>query len=144
MNLPLARLRRGTQQVWLHDRMSPPPEGAPAPLAAPPAPPPATTPAAAPTTPGASAAAAPAATQTFRMMGAPPAAPTPTATPAAETPASVFDVTKATRRDFWRADDAVQYLRFWQHDAAACRELRTVLQRLEPSTWVFAHTDDRV
>ena len=75
---------------------------------------------------------------------APSSAPTPTPAPTSETPASVFDVTKAKRRDFWRADDAVQYLRYWRHDAAACRELRTVLQRLEPSTWVFAHTDDRV
>ena len=78
------------------------------------------------------------------MMGAPPAPSSPTPAPASETPASVFDVTRAKRRDFWRADDAVVYLRFWQHDATACRELRTVLQRLEPSTWVFAHTDDRV
>ena len=139
MNLPLARLRRGTQQVWLHDRLSPPPAVASAPLAAPP-PPPATV----PPPSGASAPAAPGAAQPFRMMGAPPAAPTPTAAPASETPASAFDVTKAKRRDFWRADDAVAYLRFWQHDATACRELRTVLQRLEPSTWVFAHTDDRV
>ena len=35
MNLPLARLQRGTQQVWLHDRLSPPPVApAPAPAAA--------------------------------------------------------------------------------------------------------------
>lgn len=137
MNLPLARLQRGTQQVWLHDRLSPPPVApAPAPTA-PPKPP--ATPRAAP-----QAAATPAAAQPFRMMGVPPAAPTPADAPASETPASVFDVTKAKRRDFWRADDAVQYLRFWRHDAAACGALRTALQRLEPSTWVFAHTDDRV
>ena len=151
MNLPLARLRRGTQQVWLHDRLSPPPAAAPP---APPAAPPAVPKGAAP------AAAAHAAAQPFRIMGATPAAPAPTPThaptatpssaftpalpPASETPATEFDVTQAQRRDFWRADDAVQYLHWWRNDAAACRELRTVLQRLEPSTWVFAHTDDRV
>lgn len=142
MSLPLARLRRGTQQVWLHDRLSPPPAGVSAPLAAqPPSPPPPST---ASATPIALGAAAPAPVQPFRMMGAPPAAPAATPASAPQTPASVFDVTKARRRDFWRADDAVQYLRFWRHDAAACSELRTALQRLEPSTWVFAHTDDRV
>lgn len=150
MNLPLGRLRRGTQQVWLHDRLSPPPaQAGPSPGALPPASPPAA--AAAPATApparpqGATPAAAThAAAQPFRMMGVPPAAPTPADAPASATSASVFDVTKAKRRDFWRADDAIQYLRFWRHDATACRELRTVLQRLEPSTWVFAHTDDRV
>lgn len=141
MNLPLARLRRGTQQVWLHDRLSPPPAAA---AAAAPTPPPSTPPATppAPARPNPSAAAAPASAQPFRMMGVPPAA--PPAAPASETPASTFDITRAKRRDFWRADDAVQYLRWWRNDPAACRELRTVLQRLEPSTWVFAHTDDRV
>ena len=148
MNLPLARLRRGTQQVWLHDRLSPPPAAAvPAPLAAPPSPP-------APPKGSAPATTTHAAAQPFRMMGAAPAAPAPAAkptaapgptpAPASETPASAFDVTRARRRDFWRVDDAVQYLSFWRHDASACRELRMVLQRLEPSTWVFAHTDDRV
>lgn len=142
MNLPLAQLRRGTQQVWLHDRLSPPPV-APAVAAPAPAKPPATPPAASPTPPAKPpAAAAPASAQPFRMMGVPPAP--PPAAPASETPASTFDIAKAKRRDFWRADDAVAYLRWWRNDPAACRELRTVLQRLEPSTWVFAHTDDRV
>ena len=77
MSLPLARLQRGAQRVWLHDR-----------------------------------------------MGAAPA--------------------QGASRRFWRADDAAQYLRHWRQDPAACRELRLALQRLEPSTWVFAYTDDRV
>lgn len=78
--MTLARLRRGTQTVWLHERLSPP-----------------------------------------------PLAPTP-----------------VRRRDFRRADDALHYLRHWRDDGAALRELRLALQRLEPSTWVFGHTDDRV
>jgi len=80
MTLPLATLRRGTQTVWLHDRMRAP---APAPAA-----------------PG--------------------------------------------RRAFARADDAEYFLRFWRHDSQALGELRHALQRLEPSTWVFSFTDDRV
>lgn len=161
MNLPLARLLRGTQQVWLHDRLSPPPVASPAAAASPPSPSPGSAPApswptaspsaqaarpsapsARPTTPP--AAAAPAFAQPFRMMGVPPAAPVPAAAPAMETPASLMDIRRGKRRSFWRAEDAVHYLRYWRHDPGACSELRRVLQRLEPSNWVFTHTDDRV
>lgn len=134
MSTPLARLQRGAQRVWLHDRLNAPSATPPAPsrpsAPAPPAP-------LAPGAPGAPAAGA--SPPPFRLMGAPPPAPAPS--PTSSSPATAGGT---TRRNFWRADDAAQYLRFWRNDPAACRELRLALQRLEPSTWVFAHTDDRV
>ena len=132
MSLPLARLQRGTQRVWLYDRL-----GAPTQVPATPAEGPAPAGTAAPgASPPPAASPPPTGAPPFRMMGGaptPPPAPPPQTGPQA-TPSA------ATRRAFWRADDAAQYLRWWRQDPAACRELRLALQRLEPSTWVFAHT----
>ncbi|MGE3349638.1 MAG: hypothetical protein AB7I35_19595 [Ramlibacter sp.] len=144
MNLPLLWLRRDARVVWLHDRMSPPPRAADSPPPAtrphPPLPPPpqaATPPATPPAAPGANASAEPAPAP-FRMMGGPdPATPS-------HADSALFDVRRGQQRTFWHQDEAERYLRFWQADASALRELRQALQRLEPSTWVFSYPDERV
>lgn len=149
MSVPLAQLRRQAQVVWLHDRLgaprpAPPPSATPQP--SPSAEAPATHPAAHPIAHPATSSPAPGAAPSapaFRMMGGPPAAPTPAAVQS-HSDARLMDVSQGTRRDFVHADAAEHYLRFWQHDAGALRELRQALQRLEPSSWVFTHTDARV
>ncbi|MBX3656349.1 MAG: hypothetical protein KF686_19405 [Ramlibacter sp.] len=145
MSLPLARLRRGVQMVWLHDHLSPPPRAPESPPpAASPHPPAAPASPASPASAASSAAAPPAAAPgapapaPLRMMGAPQAA-----TPA-HADSALFDVRRARPRRFWRTEEAEQYLRYWQHDASALREMRQALQRMEPSTWVFSYADDRV
>ncbi len=59
-------------------------------------------------------------------------------------PATQFNLGNGTRRNFWHADEAEAYLRFWKGDSSAVMSLRSALQKTEPSSPVFHWTDDQV
>lgn len=59
-------------------------------------------------------------------------------------PATQFNLANGTRRNFWHADEAEGYLRFWKGDSGAVMALRSALQKTEPSSPVFHWSDDHV
>jgi len=57
---------------------------------------------------------------------------------------AALDVARGERRNFWHADEAQAWLRFWRHDVDAMMALRGALRRTEPSAAVFLWSDEEV